>query len=177
MISTPINRRTTAGLASAGALLLVALAATPQADATTLYACVKKNGTARIFTNKPKCKKHETKLSWNNEGPPGEKRDERRERHQRHEGTNGTSGTNGADLTSHTPLPSGQSESGWFALGGGSSTSKFVAEGISFSQPLSTPIAEGHAVFNKETKPRLTARVSGKQTPAISVCTQRSKPA
>ena len=56
-------------LVAAGALLFGTLAVAPDASAATLYACVKKNGTPRLLTTKkPKCKKGETKLSWNIEG-------------------------------------------------------------------------------------------------------------
>jgi hypothetical protein len=58
-------------LAASGALLLTALAAAPAADAGTIYACVKKNGSARFVKKSTKCKKGESKLSWNSEGPAG----------------------------------------------------------------------------------------------------------
>jgi len=148
MISTLINRRNIAGLTSAGVLMLAALATAPQADAATFYACVKKDGTAHIFTKKPKCKKHETKLSWNATGPAGTNGTNGTHGSNGTNGTNGSNGNNGADLTSHTPLPTGQSESGWFAIGTGSSTSGEGAEGISFSQPLAAPLPTGHAVYN-----------------------------
>jgi hypothetical protein len=71
---------------AAGALLFGALAVAPEAGAATLYACVKKNGTPRVLTTKkPKCKKGETKLSWNIEGTAGKN------------GINGINGTNGAN--------------------------------------------------------------------------------
>jgi hypothetical protein len=76
-------RRATAELAAIGALSIAALATTPEADASTLYACVKKNGTAHIYAKKPKCKKHETRLSWNSQGPAGRN-------------GNGSSGSNGS---------------------------------------------------------------------------------
>jgi hypothetical protein len=79
------NARAMAVLAATGALLLAVFAAAPQAEASTLYACVKsKSGTARVFTKKPKCKKGESKISWNTAGPAGKN------------GSNGTNGTNGA---------------------------------------------------------------------------------
>jgi hypothetical protein len=56
---------------AAGALLIAAFAVAPTANAGTLYACVKKSGSAHIYTKKPKCKKHETKLSWNTQGLSG----------------------------------------------------------------------------------------------------------
>jgi hypothetical protein len=123
-------------------MLFGTLAVAPDAGAATLYACVKKNGTVRFFTKKPKCKRGETKLSWNAEGLPG------RNGRNGLNGLNGTNGTNGKDLTSHTPLPSGESESGFYAIGGGSSTTGFVAQGISFSQPLEAGLPENHAVYN-----------------------------
>lgn len=77
--------RATAIVLAAGAILLGALASAPQAGAATLYACVKKNGTAHIYAKKPKCRKHETKLSWSTEGPAGKN------------GLNGLNGLNGSN--------------------------------------------------------------------------------
>lgn len=84
--------RATAIVLAAGAILLGALASAPQAGAATLYACIKKNGTAHIYAKKPKCKKHETKLSWNTEGPAGK---------------NGTNGANGKDGATGKEGPAG----------------------------------------------------------------------
>lgn len=79
------NRREIAALAATGALLLAAFAATSQAQAQTIYACYKKkSGSIHIVTKGGKCKKGESKVSWNSEGPAGKN------------GTNGTNGTNGA---------------------------------------------------------------------------------
>jgi hypothetical protein len=82
-MSVPTTRRGLTLLAAAGGLLLAGLAST-QANAATFYACTKKNGNARIFKKKPKCKKGESKLSWN-EGSAGMN------------GANGVNGTNGKD--------------------------------------------------------------------------------
>jgi hypothetical protein len=82
------NMRAMAVLAATGALLLAAFAAAPQAEASTLYACVKKGGTVKVYTKAPKCKKHETKISWNSVGPAGKNGTN---------GANGTNGTNGAN--------------------------------------------------------------------------------
>lgn len=84
------HRRAVVALVATGALLLAAFAVASQAEASTLYACVKKSGTARVFTKKPKCKKGESKISWNAEGPAGKN------------GANGASGTNGTNGTSGT---------------------------------------------------------------------------
>jgi len=84
-MSTPITRRGTVVLAAAGALLIAALAAAPQADAATIYTCVKKNGAVRIVTKKAKCKRGENKLTWNTAGGTGKN------------GANGTNGTNGKE--------------------------------------------------------------------------------
>jgi hypothetical protein len=79
-MSRPIVRRATLALAT---VLVVGLfAGASGAQASTLFACMKKSGSAHVFTKKPKCKKGETKLSWNTAGPAGK---------------NGTSGSNGAN--------------------------------------------------------------------------------
>jgi hypothetical protein len=82
-MSITITRRALVAVAAAGALLLAALATAAQAGASTLYACVKKDGSAHIYTKKPKCKRREVKLSWSTEGRAGKN------------GANGVSGVNG----------------------------------------------------------------------------------
>jgi hypothetical protein len=129
------------GLVALAAVVSLLWAASA-AQAGTLYACVKKSGSAHIYSKKPKCKKGETKLSWNASGQPGPTGK------NGVNGANGANGGNGQDLTSHTPLPSGQSESGFFGVGGGSSASGEVGEGVSFSQPLAAGLTENHVVFN-----------------------------
>ncbi len=44
-------------------------------------------------------------------------------------------------------LPSGQSETGVWALGSGSSTSGLAATGFRFYPPLAAPIDSGHAIY------------------------------
>ena len=83
-MSTLITRRSAAVPVAAGALLLCVLAVAPQADAGTIFACVKKNGSARLSTKTLKCKKGESKLSWSTEGKNGSS------------GTNGPAGVTGA---------------------------------------------------------------------------------
>jgi hypothetical protein len=138
-------RRGATLVAVVGMLLTAALGWSTQAKASTLYACAKKSGNAHIYAKKPKCKKGETKLSWNTAGPAGKNG---KNGGPGANGTNGTNGTNGQDLTSHTQLPSGQSESGFFGVGAGASASGEVGEGVSFSQPLAAGLTENHVVFN-----------------------------
>ena len=87
---TLTTRRGAAVLAATGALLLsalVALASAPQAEAGTIYACVKKKtGAARFVTKAAKCRKGETRLTWNTQGPAG---------NNGAKGLNGINGTNG----------------------------------------------------------------------------------
>jgi len=83
-MSTLITRCSAAVLVAAGGLLLGVLAAAPQADAGTIFACVKKNGSARLSTKTLTCKKGESKLSWNTEGKSGSS------------GPNGPAGVTGA---------------------------------------------------------------------------------
>jgi hypothetical protein len=69
---TSISRRRTVVLAALGLLLLLALAAAPLAEASTINACVKKKGGAvHIVTKAARCKKGETKVSWANVGSAG----------------------------------------------------------------------------------------------------------
>lgn len=91
-MANPKNLRAAVVLAVTGSLLLAAFAVAPAADASTLYACVKtKSGSARVFTKKPKCKKGETKISWNTAGIGGAKGI------SGVNGVNGTNGTNGKE--------------------------------------------------------------------------------
>jgi hypothetical protein len=101
-MSISINRRGTAVLVAACALLVGSLSVAAQANASTLYACVKKNGTARVFTKKPKCKKGESKLSWNNVGPAGRNGANGVNGAPGSAGKNGTNGSNGANGTNGT---------------------------------------------------------------------------
>lgn len=83
------SRTTITALAAAVALPLSALAAAPQAGAATLYVCVKKNvGTARFVSARTRCRRNETKLSWNTPGPAGR---------NGANGKNGAAGKNGKD--------------------------------------------------------------------------------
>ncbi len=90
------TQRAIAGLAATGALSTAALAAAPVADARTVYACVKKNGTAHIYAKKPKCRKHETRLSWNSQGSAGSNGIGGSSGSNGTEGKEGKAGTNGA---------------------------------------------------------------------------------
>src|SRR5207244_2267075 len=98
-MSTPITGRG-AVFAVVGVLLLAAIATAPRSDASTLYACVKKSGAARILTKKPRCKRDETKLSWNTTGPPGQNGAAGKEGAPGKEGKEGGSG--GKGLTGST---------------------------------------------------------------------------
>jgi hypothetical protein len=85
-MSTLAKTRMAVVLGVTVALLLAAFAVAPQADAATIYACVKKGtGAARIVSKKSKCKKSESKLSWSTEGPAGRS------------GANGANGANGKE--------------------------------------------------------------------------------
>jgi hypothetical protein len=57
-------------------------------------------------------------------------------------GTNGTNGTNGTS----GPLTSGQTETGVFAGGGGSSTGGFINVSFSFTQPLAAALDGAHVI-------------------------------
>jgi hypothetical protein len=114
-MSKPTARRRSLPLAIAAALTVAGLAGATQAQASTLYACVKKSGTARVFTKKPKCKKGESKISWNTSGPAGAN------------GTNGKNGTNGSNGSNGTNGANGAV--GGFSASGGEVTYTTATEG------------------------------------------------
>jgi hypothetical protein len=101
-MSTAITRRGTPLVAAAIISLLAMLAMAPQAGATTYYACVKKNGAAHIYTKKPKCRRGESKLSWNSRGPAGRNG---KNGANGANGKNGASGANGANGTNALVTP------------------------------------------------------------------------
>jgi hypothetical protein len=84
-MSTLTARRGLLILAVASALLVGSFAVASSASASTLYACVKKNGSAHVFAKKPKCKKGEKKLAWGTTGSAGKN------------GSNGSNGTAGKE--------------------------------------------------------------------------------
>lgn len=49
-----------------------------------------------------------------------------------------------------TTLPSGKSLSGFYAAGGGESSRGYVADGVTFQQPLAAPIPEGNVEWLKK---------------------------
>jgi hypothetical protein len=95
-MSTLTARRGLLTLAVASALLVGSFAVASSASASTLYACVKKSGSAHVFAKKPKCKKGETKISWNSTGTAGKN------------GTNGANGSNGTNGTNGKEGAAGQ---------------------------------------------------------------------
>ncbi len=61
--------------------------------------------------------------------------------------TNATNATNAASAASLTPLASGHSESGFYTAAAGATG--WVGQGITYTQPLSTPIDDGNIIWNK----------------------------
>jgi hypothetical protein len=56
-----------------------------------------------------------------------------------------TSATTAATATGIGTLPSGKSQSGFYAAGGGDATGGYIAQGITFQQPLAQPIPVDNA--------------------------------
>jgi hypothetical protein len=135
-MSTSITRRGIALLAAGSISLFAALATASQARAATYYACVKKNGSAHVFTKKPKCKRGERKLSWNSQGPAGRHGLNGVNGKNGANGANGANGTNGKEgLPGPFPgtLPQGITLRGNFNIGGVAAAALAVSEGdISF---------------------------------------------
>lgn len=95
-MSTRSLRRVLTALAAGGALMAASFAAASPANASTLYACVKKSGSAHVFAKKPKCKKGESKLSWNTSGPAGKGGENGKNGGNGGNGSNGSNGKDGA---------------------------------------------------------------------------------
>lgn len=96
-MSDPIKRRSVAVAFAVAALLLASFAAAPQAGASTISVCVKKSsGAIRLITGKAKCKKGESKVSWNSRGPAGANGANGANGASGANGVNGTNGANGA---------------------------------------------------------------------------------
>ena len=71
-MSSKFTRRRLSGLVGTGAVLIATgLAAAPQSEARTIYACVKSDGTAQIFTSNHKCKHGQSSVSWTSTGQQG----------------------------------------------------------------------------------------------------------
>jgi len=137
---TSIIQRGTPLIAALTVSLFAALATASQAGAATYYACVKKNGSAHVYAKKPKCKRGESKLSWNNVGPAGRNGVNGVNGVNGKNGNNGVNGANGA--TGFTSvLPTGATEVGTWA--GQTTASSYIP--ISFNIPLaSKPETTGH---------------------------------
>src|ERR1700741_4565074 len=117
-MSPSITRRGVALLPAATFTLFAALATTSQAGAARYYACVKRNGSAHVYTKKPRCRRGDRLLSWNSSGPAG------RNGRDGTNGENGTNGRNGVDGDAGAPggffgvLPSGEMMTGTYASQG-----------------------------------------------------------
>jgi hypothetical protein len=108
---TSMTRPRAGVLLAAGTLLLAVLALAPRADAATIYACIKKKtGTARFVSRTTKCKRGETKISWNSQGPAGTPGTP---------GAKGETGSKGETGPAATTLWAVVSETGTLARGSG----------------------------------------------------------
>jgi hypothetical protein len=67
--------------------------------------------------------------------------------------------------TGISPLPSGHSESGFYAAGGGESSGGYIAQGITFQQPLAAPIPEGNVEWLEEEETSSSCPGPGKAAP------------
>ena len=63
-MSTMTIRRSSALVGVLAALLATGLLPSSQAEARTIYACVRGDGSAHLFVHKPKCKGGESRISW-----------------------------------------------------------------------------------------------------------------
>jgi len=146
-MSKRITRRGLTVLAAAGALLTVDFVAAPPADASTIYACVKKkSGAVHIVSRRAKCRKSEFKLSWNTTGKNGTNGKDGKNGKNGATGSQGLAGKEGApgkDVP--TVLAPGKSEHGYYAawgIGGG-----YLGTSITFQVPLAAALDSTHVHF------------------------------
>ena len=120
-------------LAAGATLLTCLLAGAARAQASTVYACVKRNGSAHIFARKPRCRRGESRVSWSSAGPAGK---------NGADGKNGANGTNGASGTNGANGANGAV--GGFSAGG--KTSAPVKETPEVSVVGSKSVPAGHYI-------------------------------
>jgi hypothetical protein len=97
-MSPSITSRAVALSAAAAISLLAAFGMASQADASTLYACVKKEGgSMRLVSQRAKCTKSERKVSWNTTGPVGKNGANGANGGSGANGKNGSNGSNGSN--------------------------------------------------------------------------------
>ncbi len=95
-MSTSITSRGIALITAAAISLIAAFAMASQADASTLFACVKKEGgSMRLVSQRAKCTKSERKVSWSTTGPAGKNGAGGANGAAGGNGKNGSNGTNG----------------------------------------------------------------------------------
>jgi hypothetical protein len=63
---------------------------------------------------------------------------------------NATHANTAGSASGLSTLPSGKSQSGFYAAGGGESSGGYIAQGITFQQPLAAPIPEGNVEWLEE---------------------------
>ena len=136
-MSRRITRRTITLLGGFCLLLTLTFAVAPQANAATLFACVKKEGgSMRLVSARAKCRRGiERKVSWNITGPAGKNGAAGTKGLNGTNGTNGASGKEGPAGPLAETLPSGRSEKGaWvYAVSG---KTGFAGVALSFPIPL-----------------------------------------
>jgi hypothetical protein len=64
-----------------------------------------------------------------------------------------------------SPLPAGKSESGFYAAGGGESEEGYIAQGITFQQPLAAPIPQGNVEWLEAGNTSAACPAPGKAAP------------
>ena len=162
----PITRGQTACMGALAALL-AALAVAPSADAATYYACVaKKGGAIHLVGKRTKCRRSETKISFNSSGLNGRNGLNGNNGSAGKNGANGTNGTNGIN-SGEGPLASGKTEVGTYAswgIGGG-----YLGTSVTFRIPLGSGLDATHVHFlPKGSAPSAECPGSGESPAAAS---------
>lgn len=100
MRTSSMARSGIATLAAAAALSLGVLAVASSADAAIINACYKRSsGVVRILRPGQRCRRHELRISWNTQGPPGRNGAAGKNGASGKTGATGAAGKNGANGT------------------------------------------------------------------------------
>lgn len=128
--------RATAALAATGGMLLAACASATNADASTIYACVKKDRILRVSTRRPRCGHGATLLSWNRMGPTGRNGASGKTGPAGKTGATGKTGAGGAAGAQGQPQQAVKFAAGLTA--GGAPAALFSADGLAYTLGCNT---------------------------------------
>jgi hypothetical protein len=180
VVSRVLARLTYANVGATVALVLAvggfAVAATPQ-QTRVIHGCyLKKDGSLRIVTAGKKCRRTETRISWNRQGLRGIAGARGSQGPQGIAGAAGPQGTQGAKGDQGEPgpfpatLPSGKTLRGAYAVSGNAAVGEVVRDAPSFIFPLSASPSSHFIVSGTPPPPECPGTAASPQAQAGHLC-------